>query len=584
MIVNLLVTRCVEFDDLDNNKGLGLLNEFAPRNIEEYEKIGKFRQFCRAVDASPWSDYYGSSGWKAKRRAALIFVLWSFCLAVHRAHHDRILAPLRNVTINDDWALDRIQVLNGLAFKFSNAHETKDTVFKVKGEAFKLSTLQSCIGWLTDTAKLIKERDGYLILAQNDDEFEDYERSSFRHRLLYLDLKLFDPFYKQVESLVGDVIDSVVMPKIKPDIEFRVPREIKPNKKQVAIQKMKQESARQRRLDEKVDNAKTDEEIEEIYRRAKTRKRKAKPRKPKYKWVVSEDTPKYKRSLWKKNISYLKKYTQNLSDIELSMGRYEELSDFQKGNVRKEWLSRRRYGFFDLHEYNRELLFTHFLLANTVSPTVPHAVYHLEGGNWLMGRIYGNKDIDGIKREFAPLLKIDGEFAVSIDIKSSYVQTYVLAKTKEDPRQDFYEYRGLSNVEMTRKDMKLYTLIRLNAESETSAIKAYNRGRRRGAKTLSKARLGELTAIMEAERPYVSKLYGKPKVFKEIQRIESDFMMAIGEELLKRKIPYLHHCDAMYVKRSDKEETIKVFEDVAVRLFGRKVYVGWSDNVDEGTN
>ena len=96
--------------------------------------------------------------------------------------------------------------------------------------------------------------------------------------------------------------------------------------------------------------------------------------------------------------------------------------------------------------------------------------------------------------------------------------------------------------------------------------------------------LSELTAIMEEERPYVSQLYGKPKVFKEIQRIESDFMMAIGEELLKRKIPYLHHCDAMYVKRSDKEETIKVFEDVAVRLFGRKVYVGWSDNVDEGTN
>ena len=498
--MNLLVTRCVEFEDLDNNKELGLLNEFSPRNIQEYDKIRKFRQFCRVVDGSPWSAYYGSSGWKAKRRAALIFVLWSFCLAVYRAHHDQILAPLRNITASLDWALDRIQVLNGLAFKFSNAHETKDTVFKVEGETFKLSTLQSCVDWLKDTARLIKKRDGYLIPAQNDGEFEDYERSNFRYGLLYLDLKLFDTFYKHVESLVGDIIDSVVMPKIKPDIEFRIPREIKPNKRQTAIKRMKQEAARERRLEARIDKAETDEEIIEIIERAKSRKTKAKPPKPRYKWVICTDTPKYKRSLWKKNIPYLKKYAQNLSDLKLSMGQYEELSDFQKGNVQKEWLSRRRCGFFNLGEYKRELLFTQFLLVSTVSPTVPHAVYHLEGRDWLMGRIYGNKGIDDIKREYVALLKIDGEFAVSIDIKSSYVQTYVLAKTKEDPRQDFYEYKGLNKLEMNRKDMKLYTLIRLNAESEGSAIKAYNRSRRRGARTLSKKVLEDLTAIMEAER------------------------------------------------------------------------------------
>lgn len=96
--------------------------------------------------------------------------------------------------------------------------------------------------------------------------------------------------------------------------------------------------------------------------------------------------------------------------------------------------------------------------------------------------------------------------------------------------------------------------------------------------------LSELTAIMEEERPYVIQLYGKPKVFKEIQRIESDYMMEIGRELLNRKIPYLHHCDAMYVKKSDRDEVIKVFEDVSERLFGRKIYLGWSDNLDEGTN
>ena len=35
---------------------------------------------------------------------------------------------------------------------------------------------------------------------------------------------------------------------------------------------------------------------------------------------------------------------------------------------------------------------------------------------------------------------------------------------------------------------------------------------------------------MEKERPYLKELYGKPKVFKEIQRIESDFMVEIGKE------------------------------------------------------
>lgn len=96
--------------------------------------------------------------------------------------------------------------------------------------------------------------------------------------------------------------------------------------------------------------------------------------------------------------------------------------------------------------------------------------------------------------------------------------------------------------------------------------------------------LSKLTAIMEEERPYVIQLYGKPKVFKEIQRIESDYMMEIERELLKRKVPYLHHCDAMYVKKPDREATIKVFEEVATRRFGRKIYVGWSDNTGKGTN
>ena len=158
------------------------------------------------------------------------------------------------------------------------------------------------------------------------------------------------------------------------------------------------------------------------------------------------------------------------------------------------------------------------------------------------------------------------------------------AKTKEDPKQDFYVYEGLTESEMNRDDMKLYTLIRLNAESELSTIKAYNQSRRRGAQTLSKERLKRITAIMEKERPYLKELYGKPKVFKEIQRIESDFMIEIGKKLLKRKIPYLHHCDAMYVRKSDKEDTLKVFEEVATRMFGRKIYVGWTDNIGKGTN
>ena len=61
-------------------------------------------------------------------------------------------------------------------------------------------------------------------------------------------------------------------------------------------------------------------------------------------------------------------------------------------------------------------------------------------------------------------------------------------------------------------------------------------------------------------------------------------MIEIGKKLLKRKIPYLHHCDAMYVRKSDKEDTIKVFEEVATRMFGRKIYVGWTDNIGKGTN
>lgn len=103
-------------------------------------------------------------------------------------------------------------------------------------------------------------------------------------------------------------------------------------------------------------------------------------------------------------------------------------------------------------------------------------------------------------------------------------------------------------------------------------------------KTLNKEKLGELSELIKKQRPYVSQLYGKPKVFKEIQKIESEFMIKVGKELLKRKIPYLHHCDAMYVRISDREETIRVFEDISEQEFGRKIYLGWSDYQEEGTN
>ena len=554
--MNLLVTRGADFFDLDGFTEFGLLNEFMPRNIEAYAKNRKFCRFSQAVDECCLSAYYRKKGGRKTQRAALILVLWSFCLAFHRARNDKILAPLRNRTTFDNWTLDRVQVLNGMAFNFSTAHKTTDIVFKVEDTTFSRWSVQSCIEWLIDTAHLVKRRKGRRIRTDNQG-FKDYEDSDFNRGLVYLDLKLFnDLFYKHVEQLVGDIIGSVTAPKIKPDIEFRHQIEVK----------------------------ESPQKIDEIIQKAKTKGTKIKLPKPRFKWVVCEDTPKYKRSLWKKNISYLKRYAQNLGDLTLSMGQYADLSEYQKGNVRNEWKNRKGQKVFDSHVYNSELLRSWFLISSTVSPTVPHAVYHKEGDSWLMGRIYGNKGIDGIKRECTPLLKINGEFAVSIDIKSSYVQTYVLAKTKEDPKQDFYVYEELPESEMNRDDMKLYTLIRLNAESELSTIKAYNQSRRRGAQTLSKEKLRKITAIMEKERPYLKELYGKPKVFKEIQRIESDFMIEVGKELLKRKIPYLHHCDAMYVKKSDKEETIKVFEEVATRMFGRKIYVGWTDNIRKGTN
>ena len=585
--MNLLVTRLFEFPKplLDCDK-LVVMNEFKPRNIEEYAKNRKFRLFLEAVDASPWSVYYKTKrGIRKKQRAALAFVLWSICLAVYRGKHGKILAPLRNLNDSNRSFWDYFQILRGVAFIFSSSHKTKGVTFKVENVTFKTPALQSCIKWLVETTALVKWEKGYNMIDKEENGGR-YEKINYKHGFVYFNLSLFqEKFYDQVEALVGELIDSVSTPPIKPNIEFRHRVEVKPSKKTLNARERKLKADRERRLEEKIDNAASDEEIEEIIRKADSRKRKPRPPKPKYQWVECEDVPKYKRSLWKKNYPYLKMYTQNLDKITLSMGRYENLSDSQKDNVKKEWLDQKNEKQeFNKREYNRELLFLYFLLSETVSPTVPHAVYHLEGRNWLMGRIYGNKGIDGIKREFTPLIKINGEFATSIDIKSSYVQTYVLAKTKENPRQDFYEYEKLKDVHMNRKDMKLFTLIRLNAETEGSAIKAYNTNRRRGANTLNKKKLGELSDLIKKQRPYVSQLYGKPKVFKEIQKIESDFMIKVGKELLKRKIPYLHHCDAMYVRISDREETIRVFEDISEQEFGRKIYLGWSDYQEEGTN
>ena len=107
------------------------------------------------------------------------------------------------------------------------------------------------------------------------------------------------------------------------------------------------------------------------------------------------------------------------------------------------------------------------------SPKKPKRIYHFDNDSLSWGRVYGNF-IDNVPNLYKPLLLINGEQTISIDIKSTLLQLYVLNYHKDVPnKQDFYEYEGLKGI-IDRDHIKLLSQCLNYNETLSKALVSYN--------------------------------------------------------------------------------------------------------------
>ena len=544
-----------------------VLNQISQSNISAYENSEYFSEFVNYLERSKWVAFC-KEGQRNLRRAALTLVLWSFCLAIHRDMKSKDPAIPR--LSRDRFSSEYMARVHDLVFTFSMGNHPsyeEDIDFCVQGVQFKRGIIKTCLKWLQAEGAL------YWTMGYNVRTSED---PLFQIGYWAMNLSVLMPFYENVSSVIDRIVESVNVPRTNKFL----------SKPKVSLRELSVTETNDKNGEKKV----------------------------RQNWVEidREETKNFQDLQPVKTIEpYLKRYAENLKNINVSLGCYEDLSPDVRQSVREEWQAKAEefkrkqreknrsgktsgkgsqeerckrmyeeslytHGYFTSEKYNQGLRNLEQKFKRS-SFRAPHAVFHHVGKLWLVGRIYNNLGVDGVKREFTPCLRINGEYVSQIDIVSSNIQFYVIKKGVTDPHQDFYVYPILGDYGFSRDRVKSLIVSLLNTD-EISAIRSYNK-QHSGEGSLNREELRLILKVISTTRPYLKKLLNDPDGAKKSIRQESDFMVAVGNELLERRIPYIHHFDALYVPKSKREETLSVMESVSRRMFDNRVIaLRWSDN------
>ena len=287
----------------------------------------------------------------------------------------------------------------------------------------------------------------------------------------------------------------------------------------------------------------------------------------------------------KEELIETKKYLQRLYDMyssmKVSLNTYKNASrDIQERiddlvNEQRYKKERSNPDYVYQLDYNSEVKkWNKYLL----SPKKPKRIYHYDNDSFLSwGRIYGNF-IDNIPNIYKPLLLINDEESVSIDIKSTILQLYVLNYHKDVPnKQDFYEYEGLKGI-LNREDVKLLSQCLNYNESLGKALVSYNHSclaNYEGSKMLKKNLFEDVICIMKDERPYLFDLFMNTDLNKQMIHQESCFIQKVSSKLMDKGIKHILNFDAVYTTKSNFKETLNLFEEVSINLYGRPINIDW---------
>jgi len=286
----------------------------------------------------------------------------------------------------------------------------------------------------------------------------------------------------------------------------------------------------------------------------------------------------------KQTKAYLKRLFDMYSSMKVELSTYEEAPKIIQEEIdnlileQKYKRERVNDSYVYQLDYDREVKKWNKYLS---SPKKPKRIYHFDNDSLSWGRVYGNF-IDNVPNLYKPLLLINGEQTISIDIKSTLLQLYVLNYHKDVPnKQDFYEYEGLKGI-IDRDHIKLLSQCLNYNETLSKALVSYNNScftNLDSSHSLKKDDFNKIIETMREERPYLFGLFMNTDTNKQMIHQESCFIKEVSSKLMDLGISHILNFDAIYTTKSNFTETLNLFEDVSTNLYGRPINIDWNKDL-----
>lgn len=293
--------------------------------------------------------------------------------------------------------------------------------------------------------------------------------------------------------------------------------------------------------------------------------------------------------LFKDDIDYINKLRNMYNNLIITLD-ISNANDIQK-DILEDYLNQKRYNFeikdeSNVFQYdiNEDINFWNRRLSKKFKP---YRLFHCDNEIMNWGRVYGNR-IDNLPKMYKDsILKINDEYTVSIDVKSSILQFYILTYHEDiDNIQDFYSYNSLQNI-IDREHIKLFSQCLNYNSSILDAFRAYN------GHMLLKQDYNSIITMelfksiyknMIEERPYFQGIWLHPEMSKSIILHEASFMKTVSQEMMNKHIPHLCNFDAIYIAHKNLFSTKDIFYSLSIDKFKRPIHVDYDKKLYSSLN
>ena len=289
--------------------------------------------------------------------------------------------------------------------------------------------------------------------------------------------------------------------------------------------------------------------------------------------------------LFKDDIDYISNLRNMYSKMNVTLD-IDNANDIQK-DILYDYLNQKRYNFeikdesnvFHFDVESEIILWNKRLLSK---PYIPYRLYH-DDGKFCWGRVYGNCGIDNLPKMYKDsILKINDEYTVSIDVKSSILQFYILTYHEDiDNIQDFYSYNSLQNI-IDREYIKLFSQCLNYNSSILDAFRAYNGHmllKKDYNRIINMELFKSIYQNMIEERPYLQGIWLHPEMSKSIILHEADFMKTVSQMMIHHNIPHLCNFDAIYTSYKDISTTIDLVYSLSIDKFNKPIFIDYDKDL-----